>query len=127
MALVSMKNPKPKKEAKKSMHEECVPSMHYEKYPYGLEIDLHEDQIKKLGIDIEECSVGDMGAVHAQIEIKSVRQSEQMNDRTGKMDTSQNLEFQITDMQFEKGVTKAEHESQGLTKRAAKNNPKKSY
>ncbi|MCK5613677.1 hypothetical protein KAR91_68060 [Candidatus Pacearchaeota archaeon] len=124
--LVNMKNPKPKKEAK--MHAECVPSPYYEKYPYGLEISLQEDSIKKLGIALKECKVGGVGAVHAQVTIKNIRQSDRLNERTGKMETSQNLDLQITDMQFEKGATKDEHEkSQGLTKRAARNNPKKSY
>ncbi len=115
-----MKNPKPKKDAKKEMHD-CVPSPYYEKYPYGLEIDLHKDQIKKLGIVLEECKVGDVGAVHAQVEIKNVRQSERLNERTGKTEIDQTLELQITDMAFVKGMTKDEHNK--LTKRAAKGNP----
>ncbi len=122
MALTSMKNPKPKKQAKKEMHD-CVPSPYHEKYPYGLEISLHEDSIKKLGIILADCQVGDVGAVHAQVEIKSIRQSDRMNERTGKMEMSQNLDLQITDMAFVKGMTKAEHDK--LTKRAAKGNPHK--
>ncbi len=125
--LISIKSPKPKKEAKRDMHE-CVPSPYYEKYPYGTKIELNEDMIKKLGINIKECKVGDVGAVHAQVEIKKVENIDRMDDYSGKMVTKREICLQITDMLFEKGMTKDEHEkSQGLTKRAAKNNPKKSY
>ena len=125
--LISIRNPKPKKEAKRDMHE-CVPSPYYEKYPYNTRIELNGDLIKKLGINIKECRVGDVGAVHAQVKIKRVENIDSLNERTGKMEERREVCLHITDMAFQKGVTKAEHESsKGLTKRAARGNPTNEY
>jgi phage FluMu protein Com len=99
MELINMQKPVPKNVAQEMVHE--APDMSYEKYPYGLKIHLSTDELEKLDIKVENCKVGNEVVIKAIAEITDVRQSERMN-RRGKTEEQNDIDIQITDMNFVK-------------------------
>lgn len=63
-------------------------------FSFGLQIDLHDDELKKLGIDVMP-PVGTEVKVGAKAKIVSVREEELVD---GKMD--RHLRIQITDLEL---------------------------
>jgi len=47
-----------------------------EKYPWGLELDLNDESLGKLGIDVSDLSVGQTVAVVGKAKVRSARISE---------------------------------------------------
>jgi len=101
MALINMMKPKPKKKAQRDVT--AISPPYYEKYPYGLKLDLGTDELNKLGIDVSACRVGDAVYVEAKAEITNISQREELNS-TGKMQEEKNICLQITDLNIEKGA-----------------------
>ena len=78
MALESMKMSK--REAKKNSVD-CVPSEDSgPEYPWGLSITLEGEQLDKLGMSIENLSVGDKVDINAVARINSLNMREDMDD-----------------------------------------------
>jgi len=65
------------------------------RYPYGLELRLEKDQIKKLGISTKGRKVGEKGTIVAEYEISSI--SERQN-QSG--EDSQDMSLQITKLKI---------------------------
>lgn len=130
--LTNMALPKPKKGDKATS--QCVPCCGKEadgpKYPYGLEIRLGDDELKKLGLKIKDFDTDTIVLVQAKAETTSVRDEDTQHG--GK---SQSLTFQITDIAinregedgFKSGwdaATKAKGEDEAGDKRQGKGNGK---
>lgn len=62
------------------------------RYPYGLGLCLNDPELKKLGLDDEECQVGDHLHFHALAKVTSVSENESMGKR---------IELQIVAMSAE--------------------------
>lgn len=75
------------------------PMSDHDKYPWGLEIDLQDESLKKLGIDVSKYKPGEKIQVIANASIESMRQSIKADG--GK---SQSMTLQITKMQLKPGV-----------------------
>lgn len=71
-----------------------------EKYPYGLNITLNEDQIKKLGIKLPKS--GSMMSLHAQCKVVSVSSNDRANGGTDRR-----IELQMQKMCVEPGAMSA--------------------
>lgn len=85
--MVSMKM---KPEAKGKHDEMVMPSGPTEKYPYGLRINLGNDQLKALGVkDLPK--VGETLPLHAMVSVVGVRSSETEDG------SDNNVELQITE------------------------------
>ncbi len=69
------------------------------KYPYGLEINLEDESIKKLGIDMQNTRAGDMITIVCKADVTSLSQRENMS-KTGKSKTNDSISLQITDMAY---------------------------
>ena len=61
-------------------------------YPYGLCISLGNNELEKLGLDPEDCEVGDMLHIHALAKVTSVS----CHDREGQDGECHRIELQIT-------------------------------
>jgi len=85
-----------KKEAKK-MYGESIPSDvapdSGPKYPWGLQIDLNEESLGKLGMSIEDVTVGDEVDVTAVAMVESLRMSQHQDGSK-----CENITLQITKM-----------------------------
>lgn len=92
MKMVSMKLDK--KDVKKEMAEHSISDM--PEYPYGLNIRLDDESIKKLGIS-ELPEVGSDMVVLAKVKVEEVSSRDSLN---GNENTS--ISLQITDMSLEK-------------------------
>ena len=69
---------------------------HYEKYPWGLRLNLNDEEITKLDLNIKNMSVDDMVKIEAVAYVESIRQSK---NRRGE---DRNIELQITKMSVKK-------------------------
>ena len=89
--MVNMKLPKPKK------HEmgACPATIDEEKYPYGLQLDLSTEALKKLGKSSDEYTVGEQMAVVGMAKVTSTSKRE---NRHG--DNQQSVGIQITDIKI---------------------------
>lgn len=95
--LVNMALPKPKK-GDKSTADNCVPSCCGKdgdgpKYPWGLEVRLDSESIKKLGLSIKDFDTDTIVQIQARAETTTVSETD---TRHGGKDLS--LTFQITDL-----------------------------
>ena len=90
MKLVSMKLSKEQREGSPVAAAEYVGP----EYPYGLEIMLGEDELKKLGVEALPEVGSDKGIV-AQVCIKSVSENERVDD-AGKKHSNRSMTLQIT-------------------------------
>lgn len=90
MKLTSMKRTKRNKAENSSLVEPVA----YEEddYPYGLEIRLEKAELNKLGIDINDFSIGGMVDIVGRAEITHLRESSNENN------AQSSAAFQITDM-----------------------------
>lgn len=85
----------PKKPKKETMMDS--PAMNErEEYPYGLRLDLNEDQIKKLGKLFDSSDASSEGVLHAHYKVITKRSE----DRAGGK-SERRLELQITSMACE--------------------------
>lgn len=92
MNLVSMKS------SKKKIQETCKPSpVDAHSYPYGLTITLHEESINKLGIKLEDFSVGGPITLAALGKIKELSESSSEYS-SGEKNERKTMVIQITDM-----------------------------
>lgn len=91
--MVSMKMSK--KEAKKQYDpvESDKPQ-----YPWGLNIDLNEKSLKKLGISTSDKKVGDTLAISGKVRITSIRSTEMYDGDDG---VDESMSLQITDLLVE--------------------------
>ena len=103
MNLVSMKN-KPKKTLRKANKAITAyggppdePS-----YPWGLEVELNNDSIKKLKLDMENLSAGDEVYFLAKAKINRLSVNENINMGTGKTEDNSSVSMQITNMAWGK-------------------------
>jgi hypothetical protein len=90
--LVDMKNPKPKKDSKEQIT--ATPSEYHEKYPYGLRITLNQEQLDKMGIELDGLEAGSEIRLSAVGEICRFESSTCVED--GEEMKRQSLEIQIT-------------------------------
>jgi len=90
MKMKSLKMSKPKKVLREKM---AVQAAEQPEYPWGLELDLDSDTIKKLGIDFKNQTVGD--SVHFTAKAKITRMSENQDIVGG---GNRSLGLQITSM-----------------------------
>lgn len=98
MKLISMKN-KPKKTLRGALKETAdVPTMDEPAYPWGLEVSLSEDSIKKLDLDIANLSAGDEVYFAAMAVVTRLSLSENMDERTGKRHKNGDVGLQIQKM-----------------------------
>lgn len=88
-----------RKSRPKHMVESIPVDDNYDKYPWGLRLNLGDQEIEKLGIDIKKMSVDDKVKITAIGYVESVRQSK---NRTGE---DQNIELQITKLEVKKTKT----------------------
>lgn len=61
-------------------------------YPYGLQITLEKDALKKLGMDVSDFTIGDTLTISCKVEVTSLRESESESY------TEKSVGLQITDM-----------------------------
>ena len=98
MKMISMKKaPKPKNKLRSNMVAE-EPYGDENKYPYGLEINLEDESIKKLGIDMQNTRAGDTVTIVCEADVTHLSQRERMTK--GKSKTSDSISLQITDMAY---------------------------
>jgi hypothetical protein len=71
-------------------------------YPWGLELTLENESIKKLDIDIQNTSAGDMVHLVCKAKVTSVSQRQREDTKTGKSETNDSLSLQVTDMYWGK-------------------------
>lgn len=69
---------------------------HEAKYPYGLKINLGNQEIEKLSIDVSEMSVGDEVAIVAKATVTDVSEREELMD--GKPMVYRDCTLQIKEM-----------------------------
>lgn len=83
-----------KKERTSDAPEVAVPSDKYEgpEYPYGLEISLEKDCLEKLGMDIDDFSVGN------KTEMVCVGEITRTHESAGKHQDNASVSIQITNM-----------------------------
>lgn len=89
MKLQSMK--RTKSEMKSTSGAEPV-SLNENPYPYGLEITLEKESVEKLGLDINDFSIGGKVDIVCTAEITSLSQSASKNDE------NLSVRLQITDL-----------------------------
>lgn len=97
MKLISMKN-KPKKTLRGALKETAEPTMDEPSYPWGLELSLNEDSIKKLNLDIENVSAGDKVYFAAMAKVTRIALNENVDERTGKTNKNGDVGLQIQKM-----------------------------
>ena len=71
-----------------------------DKYPWGLEIDLDNDSIKKLGIDAAKYKIGQAVQVVAKAKIERISQCE--SDQGG---INKSITLQITNLQLKSNMS----------------------
>jgi len=99
MKLISMKKPKL---SKRKLRENMMPetaAMDQPSYPWGLEINLENDSVEKLGIDIENTKAGDEIMIMAKAKVTNVSQRENI-ERSGNKKINKSIGLQITDMAY---------------------------
>jgi len=92
MKLISMKRTRAEK---KENIEPCAPSStlsSVEEYPYGLEIRLEKESLKKLGIDVDDVAIG------RKVHIEAVAKITNLNKSVSMSNDSSSMSIQITDM-----------------------------
>ena len=91
MKLISMKRTKTEK---KGNIETCAPcdSSSVEEYPYGLEIRLEKESLKKLGIDVDDIAIGRKVIIEATAKVTN------LNKSISASNDSSSMSIQITDM-----------------------------
>ncbi|MCE5212657.1 MAG: hypothetical protein LLG40_14035 [Deltaproteobacteria bacterium] len=90
ITLIDMKkNPVEVKETNKCCPESCESDM----YPYGLQGDLEEEGIAKLGVDLADVTVGEEIIIKAIAQITEVKEEQVMRD--GKPKTERRLRWHI--------------------------------
>ena len=88
--MKDMKRPKPKKK-----DEDIITSSH-EPYPYGLRIDLQEEELKKLGLKATDFKISSNGMLAAEFEVTSISINESANaDRKNESVTLQIQKLEI--------------------------------
>lgn len=103
MKLVDMKKPKPKNTLRKSTKAmEVVPSYDEPAYPWGLEVSLDQDSIKKLDIDVENINAGDEVYFLAKAQITRVSMNANIDSQTGKKNENGDIGLQIQKMHWGK-------------------------
>jgi len=65
------------------------------RYPYGLELNLEKDQLKKLGLSTKGRKVGEKGTIVAEYEISSISERQQQSG-----EDSQSMSLQITKLKI---------------------------
>ena len=71
-------------------------------FPYGLSLSLDDDGLDKLGLTMDDFTVGKSMTLIAQVDVTGCS----MNERQGE-DASTNISLQITDLCLEDGAGKA--------------------
>ena len=91
MKLINMKRTKTEK---KESTKDCAPcsSSSTEEYPYGLEIRLEKETLKKLGIDVDDIAIGRKLTVEATAKVTNLNKSLSVSN------DSSSMSLQITDM-----------------------------
>ena len=84
---------KPKKTKRSTVAE--VPYEEKERYPYGLQISLETEDLKKLGLDAKDFEVQEKIKFTCKAEITNLSEHKEQPDRT-----RQNMNIQITDLEF---------------------------
>lgn len=104
-----------KKEVKDRVKGCCIPSdSNGPKYPYGLEISLNEEGLKKLGLTAADLAVGQDVTISAKAVVVSVSSSERVGGKA-----SERAELQIThlslgmDGDFERGFESVSKKGDG--------------
>lgn len=105
MKLVDMKRPK---QTKKGISGPCP--YEGERYPYGLQIRIGNDEIEKLP-GVSGVDVGDVVTITAKARVMSKRE-EKMNNG----DMSRNIEFQIESMAYDSGSSDEKAFDEGVKK-----------
>lgn len=70
-------------------------------YPWGLSLSLDDDTLKKLGLEGEMPSVGEMIHLCAMAKVTSVSENETEDTKTGGKTTCRRVELQITHLATE--------------------------
>lgn len=73
-----------------------APDMSVERYPWGLRLNLNNEELDKLGIKLKNLNVDDKIKIEAIAYVESIRQSK------NKSGEDRNLELQITKMAVRK-------------------------
>lgn len=98
MKLVSMERPKPS--VKEETKGQAIDNSYYEKYPWGLRLDLGNDELDKLGIKISGYDVDSVVNITAKALITSISSSQSL-DSGSKKSSNNRIELQITDLAIE--------------------------
>jgi hypothetical protein len=99
--MVSMERPKPEVQEKR---QECCPTSdpYYEKYPYGLRIDLGTEELKKLGIDLKNFKLNQEVLISAKCSVIRLEDTSSVDMYEGnKVRENQRLELQVTELAIE--------------------------
>ncbi len=81
------------------------------KYPWGLQLNMDNDELKKLDLMDEKVEVGDEMTIRAVCKVLSVSEDESLN-----MGTRKNIRYQITEMEIE-GDTEPEKMAKKIYKK----------
>jgi hypothetical protein len=82
------------------------------KYPWGLQLNMNNDELEKLGLMDEKIKVGDEIRIEAVCKVIGVNEDETLNEGIRK-----NVRYQITEMEIE---TEEESEPQKMAKKIYK-------
>lgn len=85
---------KPKKTKRSTAME--VPYAEKEQYPYGLQINLESEELKKLGLDVTDCEVTERVKFTCKAEITGLH-----SDKNEPNNERQSMNIQITDIEFD--------------------------
>lgn len=98
MKMVSMKKKPMSKRRLREMKSNVAAEVEEPSYPWGLELSLEDEAIKKLGIDMENTMAGDTVTIVAKANVTSLSRRQNMN--SGKNKTNDSISLQITDMAY---------------------------
>ena len=98
MKLVDMKKKKSKNTLRETKNTAAVPMEDEPAYPWGLELSLDQTSIKKLGIDVENISVGDKVHFFAEAQIQRVSINEHLDSFTKKKEGNADVSIQVQKM-----------------------------
>ena len=81
-----------KTEKEKNRETAVAPSSFVEEYPYGLEIRLENESLKKLDLDVDDIAIGRKVTIEATAKVTN------LNKSISEENNNSSMSFQITDM-----------------------------
>lgn len=108
------------KVAKKDAEKETVEVVEHEepKYPWGLQLNMNNDELEKLGLMDSKIEVGDEMRIEAVCKVMSVSEDETLNEGVRKNIRYQIIKMEVENEEEEEGVTEPEKMAKKIYKKA---------